>query len=98
MATVLDTLIVNMGFKTNLRGLRRFERSVSTVRDRLSSMGDTALRIGAVGAVGLGFIAKAGLDTEKAMLRSRAELGLTLDQMRKLREEALLLGSAHNFR
>ena len=82
-----------MGFKTNLRGLRRFERSVSTVRDRLSSMGDTALRIGAVGAVGLGFIAKAGLDTEKAMLRSRAELGLTLDQMRKLREEALRVGS-----
>ena len=82
-----------MGFKTNLRGLRRFERSVSRVRDRLSSMGDTALRIGAVGAVGLGFIAKAGLDTEKAMLRSRAELSLTLEQMRKLREEALRVGS-----
>ena len=41
----------------------------------------------------MGLIGKAGLDTEQSLLRMRAELGLTEDQMKTLREEALRVGS-----
>ena len=93
MATVLDELITVFGFKFDNQELRRFEQRIQQVRQRLNQLSRSFTIAGAVGAAALGFIGKAGLDTEEALLRTRAALDLTEDQMKTLREEALRVGS-----
>ena len=93
MATVLDELIIVFGFKFDNQELRRFEQRIQQVRQRLNQLSRSFTIAGAAGAAALGFIGKAGLDTEEALLRTRAALDLTEDQMKTLREEALRVGS-----
>ena len=91
--TLLDTFLVEFVFKGNWRELDKLERRVKNVNQRLNNLVRPLAVAGTVGAAALGLIGKAGLDTEQALLRMRAELGLTEDQMRTLREEALRVGS-----
>ena len=71
----------------------KWDRGIKNLNQRLNNLVRPFTIAGTVGAASLGLIGKAGLDTEKALLRLRAELGLTEDQMRALREEALRVGS-----
>ena len=91
--TLLDTFLVEFAFKGNWRELDKLERRIKNVNQRLNNLVRPLAVAGTVGAAALGLIGKAGLDTEQALLRMRAELGLTEDQMRTLREEALRVGS-----
>ena len=93
MATVIDTLITEFIFKGDRRSLDKFERGIRNLEQRLDSLARGFAISGAAGVAGLGLIGKAGLDTEEALLRTRAALSLTEDQMKTLREEALRVGS-----
>ena len=91
--TLLDTFLVELVFKGDRRELDRWEQGFKNLNKRINDMVRPLAVAGTVGAAALGLIGKAGLDTEQALLRMRAELGLTEDQMRTLREEALRVGS-----
>ena len=91
--TLLDTLAVKLLFKGDRRELDRFERGIKNVNQRLNNLVRPLTIAGTAGAAALGLIGKAGLDTEKALLRMRAALGLTEEQMKTIREEALRVGS-----
>ena len=91
--TLLDTFLVEFVFKGDRRELDKLERGIKNINQRLNNLVRPLTIAGTAGAAALGLIGKAGLDTEKALLRTRAELGLTEDQMRMLREEALRVGS-----
>ena len=91
--TILDTFAVQFLFKGNWRELDKLERRIKNVNQRLNNLVRPLTIAGTAGAAALGLIGKAGLDTERALLRVRAELGLTEDQMRMLREEALKIGA-----
>ncbi len=92
-ATLLDTFLVELVFKGDRRELDKLERGIKNVNQRLNNLVRPLTIAGTAGAAALGLIGKAGLDTERALLRVRAELGLTEDQMRMLREEALKIGA-----
>ena len=92
-ATLLDTFLVELVFKGDRRELDRWEQGFKNLNKRINDMVRPLAVAGTVGAVALGLIGKAGLDTEQSLLRMRAELGLTEDQMKTLREEALRVGS-----
>ena len=92
-ATLLDTFLVELVFKGDRRELDRWEQGFKNLNKRINDMVRPLAVAGTVGAAALGLIGKAGLDTEQALLRMRAELGLTEDQMKTLREEALRVGS-----
>ena len=91
--TLLETFFVDIVFKGDRRELDKWDRGIKNLNQRLNNLVRPFTIAGTVGAASLGLIGKAGLDTEKALLRLRAELGLTEDQMRALREEALRVGS-----
>ena len=100
MATQLDALFVEIFFKGDQRALDNFKRGWKQLDDGIKNTQQTLDRfakrfavIGTVGAAAMGLIGKAGLDTERSLLRTRAELALTEDQMRTLREEALKIGA-----
>ena len=100
MATQLDALFVEIFFKGDQRALDNFKRGWKQLDDRIKNTQQTLDRFakrfavaGAIGSAAMGLIGKAGLDTEKALLRTRAALSLTEDQMRTLHEEALKVGS-----
>ena len=92
--TVLDRFVTEYIFKGDTRVLGQLEQRVDRVKVKLDSFARTAGIVGGVAAAGLGLVSKAGLDTEEALLRTRAALGLTEDQMRTLRTESLRVGSA----
>ena len=92
-ATLLDTFLVELVFKGDRRELDRWEQGFKNLNKRINDMVRPLAVAGTVGAAALGLIGKAGLDTEQSLLRMRAELGLTEDQMRTLREESLRVGS-----
>ena len=94
MATILDRLVTELRFNTDRAGLRQAETGVRKFRKQIDGLANRLSIAGAVGTAAFGIIGKAGLDTESALLRTRAELGLTEDQMRTLREEALRVGSS----
>ena len=100
MATQLDALFVEIFFKGDQRALDNFKRGWKQLDDGIKNtqrtLNNFAKRfavIGTVGTAAMGLIGKAGLDTEEALLRTRAALSLTEDQMRTLHEEALKVGS-----
>ena len=100
MATQLDALFVEIFFKGDQRALDNFKRGWKQLDDRIKNTQQTLDRFakrfavaGAIGSAAMGLIGKAGLDTEEALLRTRAALGLTEDQMKTLHEEALKVGS-----
>ena len=100
MATQLDALFVEIFFKGDQRALDSFKRGWKQLDDRIKNTQQTLDRFakrfavaGAIGSAAMGLIGRAGLDTEEALLRTRAALSLTEDQMRTLREEALKVGS-----
>ena len=100
MATQLDALFVEIFFKGDQQALDNFKRGWKELDNRIKRTQQTldnfSKRFAVAGTVGiatLGLIGKAGLDTEEALLRVRAQLGLTENQMRTLREEALRIGS-----
>ena len=100
MATQLDALFVEIFFKGDQQALDNFKRGWKELDNRIKRTQQTldnfSKRLAVAGTVGtatLGLIGKAGLDTEEALLRVRAQLGLTENQMRTLREEALRIGS-----
>ena len=100
MATQLDALFVEIFFKGDQRALDNFKRGWKQLDDRIKNTQQTLDRFakrfavaGAIGSAAMGLIGKAGLDTEEALLRTRAALSLTEDQMRTLHEEALKVGS-----
>ena len=100
MATQLDALFVEIFFKGDQRALDRFKRGWKQLDDGIKNTQQTLDRFakrfavaGAIGSAAMGLIGKAGLDTEEALLRTRAALGLTEDQMKTLHEEALKVGS-----
>ena len=100
MATQLDALFVEIFFKGDQRALDNFKRGWKQLDDGIKNTQQTLDRFakrfavaGAIGSAAMGLIGKAGLDTEEALLRTRAALSLTEDQMRTLHEEALKVGS-----
>ncbi len=100
MATQLDALFVEIFFKGDQRALDSFKRGWKQLDDRIKNTQQTLDRFakrfavaGAIGSAAMGLIGKAGLDTEEALLRTRAALSLTEDQMKTLHEEALKVGS-----
>ena len=100
MATQLDALFVEIFFKGDQRALDNFKRGWKQLDDGIKNTQQTLDRFakrfavaGAIGSAAMGLIGKAGLDTEEALLRTRAALGLTEDQMKTLHEEALKVGS-----
>ena len=100
MATQLDALFVEIFFKGDQRALDSFKRGWKQLDDGIKNTQQTLDRFakrfavaGAIGSAAMGLIGKAGLDTEEALLRTRAALSLTEDQMRTLHEEALKVGS-----
>ena len=93
MATVIDTLVVDLVFKGDRQAFDRLNQNIKNVQQNLDRTAKRFAIIGTAGTAALGLIGKAGLDTEEALLRTRAALGLTEDQMKTLREEALRVGS-----
>ena len=100
MATQLDALFVEIFFRGDQRALDNFKRGWKQLDDRIKNTQQTLDRFakrfavaGAIGSAAMGLIGKAGLDTEEALLRTRAALSLTEDQMKTLHEEALKVGS-----
>ena len=100
MATQLDALFVEIFFKGDQRALDNFKRGWKQLDGRIKNTQQTLDRFakrfavaGAIGSAAMGLIGKAGLDTEEALLRTRAALSLTEDQMKTLHEEALKVGS-----
>ena len=100
MATQLDALFVEIFFKGDQRALDNFKRGWKQLDDGIKNTQQTLDRFakrfavaGAIGSAAMGLIGKAGLETEEALLRTRAALGLTEDQMKTLHEEALKVGS-----
>ena len=91
--TLLESFVIELIFKGDRRELDKWDRGIKNLNQKLDNLVRPFTIAGTVGAASLGLIGKAGLDTEKALLRMRAELGLTEDQMRTLREEALRVGS-----
>ena len=92
--TVLERFITEYVFRGDTRFLGQLEGRVDRVKRGLDSFARTAGIVGGVAAAGLGIVSKAGLGTEAALLRTRAALNLTEEQMRTLREESLRVGSA----
>ena len=92
-ATLLDTFLVELVFKGALIELDKLDQGVKNFNKRLNNLVRPLTIVGTIGAASLGLIGKAGLDTERALLRARAELALTEDQMKTLREEALKIGA-----
>ena len=100
MATQLDALFVEIFFKGDQRALDNFKRGWKQLDDGIKNTQQTLDRFakrfavaGAIGSAAMGLIGKVGLETEEALLRTRAALGLTEDQMKTLHEEALKVGS-----
>ena len=100
MATQLDALFVEIFFKGDQRALDNFKRGwkqldggIKNTQRTLNNFAKRFAVIGTVGIAAMGLIGKAGLDTEEALLRTRAALSLTKDQMKTLHEEALKVGS-----
>ena len=92
--TVLDRLVTELSFDSNLSGLNKFESRVQKLRKTLDGISNRLAIVGGVGVAALGLIGKAGLDSDAALNRLQAELGLTTDEVALLREEALKVGSA----
>ena len=91
METVLDRLTAFVGFKYDLKGLRRFERASDRVRDRMDSMAGGAARvgaalttIGAAGAAAFGVAAKSAIDWETATTGVRKTVEATEAQFSTL--------------
>ena len=94
MATIrLDQLVVDLIFNGDRRELDKLDQGVKNFNKRLNNLVKPLTIVGTIGAASLGLIGKAGLSTEEALLRTRAALGFTEDQMKTLREEALRVGS-----
>ena len=91
--TILETFAVQFLFRGDRRELNRWEQGFKNVNRRINDLVRPLTIVGTIGAASLGLIGKAGLSTEEALLRTRAALGLTEEQMRTLREEALRVGS-----
>ena len=84
MATVLDTLLVNMAFRTNLTGLRRFERTIRSTQARLDSFAAGAFKMGlALTAAFVGPI-KAASDWETAFTGVRKTVNASEEEFAKL--------------
>ena len=91
---VLDKLVTELGFDVDKRGLSNFDKRLKGIQNKLNGISNKLFVFGGAGAAALGLIGKAGLDTDEALNRTQADLAKTTEEMHKLREEALKIGSA----
>ena len=95
MATVLDSLVVQLGFKVDTRSLRRAEQRIQATRDRLDSFASGALRVGTVASAALAAVGSTMLNFESAFNElSAVLLGESAENLDALRQQAIKLGGA----
>ena len=91
MAIVLDKLVTQLGFTTNLQGLRQFDRAVSNVKGNLNTLVANGTKVAstlgiALGAAGAG-AAKVGITSEKSFLKLQTQLGETEEGVERAKKE-----------
>ena len=91
--TLLERFVTEYVFRGDRAALNRIDAAVDKTKQRLDSLAKPFAIIGAGGAAALGLVAKAGLTSEQALLRTQAALGFTDEQMKGLRDDALRVGS-----
>jgi len=91
MATVIDTLIYQFGFKTDTRGLRHAESRVDRFSRRVNTaVAGVARGFGVASTAALGIGAAAfftGSKAEREFLKLQTQLGLTKEQIAAVRPE-----------
>ena len=91
---ILDKLVTELRFDVDKHGLSNFSKNIRGIQDQLNGLSNKMFIFGGVGATAVGLIGKAGLETDAAMNRTQADTARTTEEMKKLREEALKIGSA----
>ena len=98
--TVLDKLVVQLGYKFSGDAFRKFVRSADQVRaklnevaDKVDSVGRKMQSIGVKGAASLAGIAFAGIKTDAAMKTLAGITGATAEQLAAFKAQALEVGS-----
>ena len=81
MATVLDSLVVQLGFRVDTRSLRRAEQRIQATRDKLDNFASGALRVGTVLTAALvgTLVPFATVETELAKIEGL--VGVSRDQL-----------------
>ena len=99
-ATVLDRLVVQLGYKFSGDQFRKFVRSADQVKARLNEVADKVDKvgrklqgIGVKGAAGLAGIAFAGIKVDAAMKTLAGITGATSDELAAFKAQALEVGS-----
>ena len=92
MATILDKLVAQIGFQTDLSGLRRFESGIKRLRSRVNSVANLSIRVGA----GLTAAAAAPLMTfanyEEAMAKIQGLVGISQEQLEDWQDQIEAIG------
>ena len=94
MATILDTLLVRIGPQfTGGAALRRLESGVGRAQAKLNSLAGGFARVGTIITGSTVVIAKAGIDTSKALNTLEARSGATTDELERFKRQAYEVGS-----
>ena len=97
MPTILDTLIVRLGYHTDDASLRRAQRRIQGIRDNLDKVARNAAVFGTVLSGALFGVGRSVLSFETEMNRLRRDTGATAEQFKALRKQAIELGSSADF-
>ena len=93
MATVLDTLVVKLGAKPNLAGLRKFEQGINRTKARMDGIASAAFRVGAVIAAPMISLGREAISTDAALRQLQARTKATAEEMEAFKRQAYEVGS-----
>ena len=91
--TVLDRFVTEFVFRTNRLSLRRLDRQIAGIRQRLNRASTFSLGIGAAAAAPLGLIGRKAITVSAAMNRLEAATQANNEQLDTMKQLALDVGS-----
>ena len=97
MATILDTLVVNLVFKGDQEAVKRFDQGVKNLNKRLDTLSRNFTIAGGVLSASLFGVGRTILAFETAQNQLQATLGATDEAMASVRDQAKELGATTAF-
>ena len=91
MATVLDTLITNLRFNPDLRGLRKMETGVNRARAKLDNFASSMFRIGGVATAALTATVVAFSSFEFELAKIEGLVGISREQLDAWKDDILAI-------
>ena len=89
MARVIDTFITEYGFRVDSASMRKAERAIGQVKDRINQIGNVALGVGAALTALGGNAAKAFIAFEDQLNKVHSLVGVSREQVRAWHPEVL---------